>query len=85
MKSTLHTSLSKEAKNWLKNEAHQQNKNICDVIEEIISFYKNNKELPDKYKHAEFYLKDIIRVMLEEEIKKKNTKRCGYRYLPPEK
>ena len=77
-KPEIHTTLEEDVKTWLENEAKRQDKYVGELIEDIVEFYKLHKELPEKYKHAELYLTDMIRQVLAEEKKKDIQNSVGF-------
>lgn len=73
MKRAIHTTLSEGCYNWLVEEAHRRSENLNDVIEGLVTYYKNNEALPEQFISARFFLKQLIKeeLMSEGLIKKR--------------
>lgn len=54
-------------------EAHRRSENLNDVIEGLVTYYKNNEALPEQFMSARFFLKQLIKeeLMSEGLIKKR--------------
>jgi len=54
-------------------EAHRRSENLNDVIEELVTYYKNNEAIPEQFISARFFLKQLIKeeLMSEGLIKKR--------------
>lgn len=61
MKRSIHTTLSRECYDWLDGEAHRRSGNLNEVIEGLVAFYRKNKEIPDQFMSARFFLKQLIK------------------------
>lgn len=73
MKKAVHTTLSEGCYKWLVEEAHRREGNLNDVIEGLVTYYKNNECIPEQFMSARFFLKQLIReeLMSEGLIKKR--------------
>ena len=70
IKQTIHTTLSKECRDWLRKEATQTSNYEGQIIETAINFYRNNKTLLEEYNHARIFLKELIKTELLEDYAK---------------
>lgn len=69
-KSAIHTTLSRECRNWLLNKSIETNKYEGRIIEEALNFYKNNKSLLEEYNQARIFLKELIKSELLDDYAK---------------
>lgn len=75
MKKVIHTTLSKEHFGWLTQEASKNNLNLNNIIELTIDFYRKNKDIPEKFVSARFFLKQLIQEELKDHIQDYHTNR----------
>lgn len=53
--------MSVECHDWLEEEALRRSGNLNEVIEGLVAFYRKNKEIPDQFMSARFFLKQLIK------------------------
>lgn len=70
IKTSIHTTLSKECRTWLLNESINTGKYEGEIIETAIIFYKQNKTLLEEYEQARIFLKALIKKELLEDYGK---------------
>lgn len=69
-KASIHTTLSKECRNWLRKESTETGDYEGEIIETAINFYRNNKSLLEEYEHARIFLKELVKTELLDEYAK---------------
>ena len=69
-RSAIHTTLSKDCRDWLLKESIATDKYEGELIEEALNFYKNNKSLLEEYNQARIFLKGLIKTELLEDYAK---------------
>lgn len=69
-KTAIHTTLSRECRNWLLNESIDTGKYEGEIIETAILFYKKNKAVLEEYEQARIFLKELIKKELFEDYAK---------------
>lgn len=69
-KQAIHTTLSKECRDWLRKESEQTKKYEGEIIETAIEFYRNNKTILEEYKQARSFLKEIVKMELLDDFAK---------------
>lgn len=66
----IHTTLSKECRDWLQKESSQTDKHQGDIIETAINFYRKNRLLLEEYNQARNFLKELVKTELVEDFAK---------------
>ena len=66
----IHTTLSKDCRDWLRKESADTGDYEGEIIEKAIDFYKNNKTVLEEYKQARIFLKEIVKTELLEDYTK---------------
>jgi hypothetical protein len=61
VKREIHTTLSIECHDWLYEETHRRSGNLNEVIEGLVAFYRKNKDVPEQFISARFFLKQLIK------------------------
>ncbi len=64
----IHTTIPIQVYKWMMQHAADNGQNLNDTIIMLYEFYKNNKELPERYEQGILTLRQII----QDEIKKVN-------------
>lgn len=69
-KRPIHTTLSKECRDWLHKVSEESKKHEGEFIEDALNFYKTNKTILEEYKQARFFIKEMIENELVEDFNK---------------
>ena len=64
-KQAIHTTISKECRDWLRKESADSGEYQGLIIEKAINFYRNNRFLLEEYNNARTFLKELIRAELQ--------------------
>lgn len=59
-KQPIHTTLSKECRDWIRKESGETKKYEGEIIEDAVDFYRKNKTVLQEYKQARVFIKEII-------------------------
>jgi hypothetical protein len=68
MKRIIHTTISLETYTWISNKMEYEGKPMNTILEEVILFYKRNKEIPEMFVSATFFLNQLIRDELKKQL-----------------
>jgi hypothetical protein len=68
MKRIIHTTISLETYTWISNKMENEGKTMNTILEEVILFYKRNKEIPEMFVSATFFLNQLIRDELKKQL-----------------
>lgn len=69
-KAAIHTTLTRECRDWLQKESIETGDCEGEIIEMAIDFYRNNKTTLDEYHQARTFLKELIKKELLEDYAK---------------
>jgi hypothetical protein len=59
-KQPIHTTLSKECRDWIRKESGETKKYEGEIIEDAVDFYRKNKTVLEEYKQARVFIKEIV-------------------------
>ncbi|MFH0903914.1 MAG: hypothetical protein V1854_01830 [Methanobacteriota archaeon] len=69
-KAAIHTTLSRECRDWLQKESIETSNYEGEIIETAILFYRNNRVLIEEYQQARIFLRELIKTELVDDYAK---------------
>lgn len=69
-KQAIHITLSRECRDWLRQESKNTREYEGKLIEKALDFYKNNRSLVEEYKQARIFIKELVKMEMLDDFAK---------------
>jgi len=66
----IHTTLSKDCRDWLRKQSADTGDYEGEIIEKAIDFYRKNRTLIEEYKQARIFIKELVKTEILDDFEK---------------